>query len=224
MATGLVTTDFDYDGIDVDAADAKLLEKHATKIDRIQETMRKSTVDAVMAIGEELSIARDRLANHKNGTFRKWAQDRCGLSNGTITNFLSAYDEFKDCKYLPKFGKYIDASALYLLASDNCPEEVTEKAIGEAQAGNPVTHKQVKEWIAEESGDDDTADPSSHPAAAPESAQAPADADRGGVPSDSGFEAFYRDLTEWCASEIKRVGRPLVASWLLGASERMMRE
>jgi hypothetical protein len=70
----------------------------------------------------------------------------------------------------------------------------------------------------------DTADPSSSPAAEPESAQAPAPADRGGVPSDSGFEAFYRDLTEWCASEIKRVGRPLVASWLLGASERMMRE
>jgi hypothetical protein len=70
----------------------------------------------------------------------------------------------------------------------------------------------------------DTADPSSDPAAETESAQSPADADRGGGPSDSGFEAFYRDLTEWCASEIKRVGRPLVASWLLGASERMMRE
>ena len=138
---------FGYDLLGIDADDAKHLEKHAQKIEHAAAVIRKATVDAIMRIGEELSIARDRLANHKNGTFRRWVQQRCGLSNGTITNILAAYEQFADSKYLPTVGKYVDASAVYLLSSNSCPEEVFDEAMQRAESGEHITQKVVREMI-----------------------------------------------------------------------------
>lgn len=157
---------FDYEQAGIKSDDAKHLERHAAKIGEIQATMRKATVDAVMMMGEVLSVARDRLANHGNGTFRKWAKERCGLSNGTISNILAAYEEFADSKVLPTVGKSFDASALYLLASQKCPDDVVAEAMERAEAGQHITQKSVREMIrascpnqdadeAEASDDDD---------------------------------------------------------------------
>jgi hypothetical protein len=186
---------FGYDLLGIDADDAKHLEKHAQKIEHAAAVIRKATVDAIMRIGEELSIARDRLANHKNGTFRRWVQQRCGLSNGTIGNILAAYEQFADSKYLPTVGKYVDASAVYLLSSNSCPEEVFDEAMQRAESGEHITQKVVREMIrasapnepdADNAGDDNPCtlrkDPSTGGPAGPScqqiaSSERPADAE-----------------------------------------------
>jgi hypothetical protein len=133
------------------------LERHADKITAKQESVRKIAFQSALTIGAELCIARDRLANHGDGCFRKWATERCGLSNSTVSNVINLYREFGHLEGgdLPTIGKTLDLTTLYLLASDKCPEDVTREVIERAKAGEPVTKKEVQQAIAATVADDD---------------------------------------------------------------------
>jgi ParB family chromosome partitioning protein len=120
------------------------LEKHAKRIRETQARVRKVSAEAVMRIGEELTIGRDLLAHYGNGTFGKWVVARCGISRSTAYRAIEAYYRFKDC---PTVGQTFEASALYLLASDKVPDEVIDAAIEHAKRGKLVTKKYARRLL-----------------------------------------------------------------------------
>ena len=136
---------------DLKAADTKALEGNATRIEKVQERVRKAGAEGVMAIGKELTAAQDRLANHGDGTFGKWAQARCGFTRQSAYRAIAAFGTFKDCNIMLQT---FDPTALYLLSADSCPEGATAEALKLAETGEKITAKRAKEIIAEVGGDD----------------------------------------------------------------------
>jgi hypothetical protein len=130
-------------------SDERTIEKHAKRIRETQAKVRKVSAEAVMRIGEELTIARDLLANYGNGTFGKWAVARCGISRSTAYRAIDAYYRFHDC---PTVGQTFEASALYLLSSDKVPDEVIDAAIEHAKRGKLVTKKYAQRLLEQYTG------------------------------------------------------------------------
>jgi len=91
------------------------------------------TAEGVLQIGKELAAAQKRLANHGNGTFGKWAQDRCGISRDLAYKCISVHKTFGPLG-LSKISTNFSASSLYLLAKQTCPKEATKEAIELAAA------------------------------------------------------------------------------------------
>lgn len=129
---------FDYTGIVPD--DVAALERHAVTIDSVGPVVRKTESDGILVIGRELKAAQDRLANHHDGTFNKWVEQRCGFSKRTAYNAISAYTTF-GCATV---AQLFDARALYLLSAESTPEAATEEALRLANEGEVITHKRAK--------------------------------------------------------------------------------
>jgi len=148
-------TAFDYTGLT--DAEAKALEGHARAIDATQDRVRRVTAEGVLALGRHLKAAQERLANCKNGVFVKWAKQRCGISTGTAYNAISAFNTFQNLESISQF----DASSLYLLSADCCPEKATTKALRLADKGERITHKRAQELIDEFTMDEEPYSPDS---------------------------------------------------------------
>jgi hypothetical protein len=144
------------------------LEKHAKRIRETQARVRKVSAEAVMRIGEELTIARDLLAHYGNGTFGKWVVARCGISRSTAYRAIDAYYRFHDC---PTVGQTFEASALYLLSSDKVPDEVIDAAIKHAKRGKLVTKKYAQRLLEQYTGAAPVAE--TQPAQSPPAADVP---------------------------------------------------
>ncbi len=142
MGTELVVPDpaaFDYK--DLAKRDVTALEKHAASVANVQDQVRRISAEGVILIGKELKAAQERLAGKgRDGMFRPWVKHECRISHNAAYQAIRAFDAFKKCNNLLHF---FDASALYLLSADSCPEEATEEAIRLAESGEKVTHKKA---------------------------------------------------------------------------------
>jgi len=133
--------------VDIPASDVKALEGHARAVLSIQDRQRKLTAENVLKLGKELKAAQERLSNHGNGTFGKWCKERCGISPQHALRCISTTTEFGGQRF-EQIVQNFDASALYLLSSDTCPEDALSDALEAAKSGEVVTHKRAKEIIA----------------------------------------------------------------------------
>jgi hypothetical protein len=142
---------FDYGDLAADDADA--LEGHADTVGQIQGQVRRVAAEGVIAIGKELKAAHDRLAGKgRDGMFRPWVKERCGCGVTSAYKAMIAFDVFGKCSYCEHF----DASALYLLSSDSCPEAATNEAVRLAKKGEHISHKRAKQLKVKHSpGDND---------------------------------------------------------------------
>jgi hypothetical protein len=150
-----VKATFDYDAHEIATADAKPLEKHAKVIVETQDRVRKTTAEGVLKIGKELEAARDRLARHGNGTFGTWCVERCGISRMSANRAMQAYSQFKDCNTVLQT---FDATAMYLLSAESCPEDAAAEAMDRAKTGEQITAKLAKQIIKSHSPQQDDDD------------------------------------------------------------------
>ena len=135
---------FDYNGMK--APDIKRCESAVTKIGAKQRRIAADIID----IGKELIAVKERLPH---GMFGSWLDHHFGWSQQSASNMMRAALQFGK---VPKFGDLtIDQSALYLLSSDSCPDEVREEVLDTAKSGERITHKQVKEAIAADRDEED---------------------------------------------------------------------
>ncbi len=119
------------------------VEAHAERIDKAKVGMVKSA----LLIGAELSKAQEKLSKNKTGIFKRWVEERCGLSFRTGCNMMNAASVFG--RNGKKFSPYISDSSMYLLAAPSTPREALDAAIERAGAGEKITHKLAKEIVAE---------------------------------------------------------------------------
>lgn len=83
----LIAGDFNYASVDEDTA---------TKLEYFAKSgkalIRKSQIQFIADMGKLLSEARDLLANHKSGTFIKWAEAEFDIEKTTVYRYLNAWD------------------------------------------------------------------------------------------------------------------------------------
>lgn len=91
--------------------------------------------EAVMKMGGELAQARDKLAKHGNGTFGKWCVERCGISVSLAWKTIKATEQFQDRVTVTQS---FDATAMYLLSAESCPEDTRDEFIERAETGEQM--------------------------------------------------------------------------------------
>lgn len=151
-ALATLSQGFDYAGIE--SADAKALKGHARKVASIQERVRKTAAEGLLAVGAELDIANAILAKAGSGTFQKWCKCECGISHGTAQRALVVYRVFG---VRPNLGRTMDATPMCLLASESCPDAARAEALELAESGEHITAKVARELIAKHSGEPEEA-------------------------------------------------------------------
>ncbi len=119
---------------------AKKLEGYARAIDKART---KGNL-LIFEVGKQLKLANAELANNKNGRFEKWVEDRCGFSDQTARNYMSAIDTFEE-KYWQSLCQYCTGEAIYFLSRDTTPPDAVTDALAAAEAGERVTLKKAKE-------------------------------------------------------------------------------
>ncbi|KKN30667.1 hypothetical protein LCGC14_0831760 [marine sediment metagenome] len=107
--------------------------------DKIRKLVQRSGQD-IIAIGEELLAAKDRL---KHGRFGRWIEEEFGWKERSARNFMQVAVQFKTANFA---DLQIAPSALYILAAPSTPGAVREKFVEQAKT-SPVTHKAVKQAI-----------------------------------------------------------------------------
>ena len=194
-------------------------------IDRIFGYQRRMASD-VVAIGCLLIDVKEKL---EHGQFGAWIKHYLGWSQQTISNMMRAGETFGK---VPNFGDLtIDTSALYLLASMTCPDELREEIITRASKGERITHAIVREALDDLRSDED------EPVAPPVSRQPPPvrndetivigdeDDDQDEEPAPSRYESkpfvenddaeeTERRVIEWSLAGFVVSARRLVSDWL----------
>lgn len=138
---------FDYQNIA--PRDAAKCEQAVEKIAGYQRRMAGD----IVAIGKELLSVKERL---EHGQFGDWLEHYFKWSPATAKRMMQAAETFKT---LNLSDLTIDQSALYLLASDKCPDEIREEVIERAENGERITHASVKQALQDLVGDDDEPEP-----------------------------------------------------------------
>jgi flagellar hook-basal body complex protein FliE len=133
----LVEAEFSYEDIDKD--DAALL-RHCEK--ELQKH-KASVAVGLMAIGETLTIAHERLAKYGQGSFQKWIESKCGFSKRSAYNYMAAFNVFGDCATVAQ----MEDGAMYALASKGTPENALKEVLKLAAKGTNITQKHAKEII-----------------------------------------------------------------------------
>ena len=139
---------FDYADHEISSEDAAFLEETASRID----AAKVRAVASILEVGKDLAGVQKKLANHGNGVFNKWIEQRCGFTRQSAYRYIGVHDAFGDCNTVLQT---CDAKALYRLSSDSCPEAATNKALHLAKKGERITDKKAREIIAEYTEDDD---------------------------------------------------------------------
>jgi hypothetical protein len=133
MPTKTAVAGFDYGILDRETAD--FLQQQTGEI---RALMRRSAQD-IFEIGEKLIEIKQRLGH---GRFGNWLAAEFAWTDRLAQQFMNVARQFRsenisDLQLAP--------TALYLLAAPSTPEVVREEALARARAGEPITHKQVKE-------------------------------------------------------------------------------
>jgi hypothetical protein len=136
MSTQLVL--FDYDSLDTETR--IITRQRATEI----KTLMRATAENIMQVGEKLLDVQVKLGNT---TFDAWLQAEFDWSRRTAYNFIGVYKEFRGRANFAQMD--IATSALYLLASPSTPGEVREEMIDRAEAGERISHTEVKAAVVE---------------------------------------------------------------------------
>lgn len=144
LITTPATAPFKYHRIGKD--DVKALEGHAKAITAEVAGVRKANVAAMLRIGKELTAARDRLANHGNGTFGRWCNQRCKISRSQANRMIRPHLAFHDC---PNLEQTYDVSALYELSSKRCPPPARSKAQQLAEQGTKISRSEACKIVAQ---------------------------------------------------------------------------
>lgn len=140
LATAEVQRDlFDYGNIP--AADLKRCESAIEKITKHQRNM----AGGIIAIGNELIAVKERL---DHGQFGQWIEHYLGWSHKTCCNYMNVASVFGKIENFSILT--IDTTALHLLSSDNCPDEVRDEFIERAEKGEHITHASVKHELTGE--------------------------------------------------------------------------
>lgn len=121
-------------------------------VEKIAGYQRRMAGD-IVAIGKELLAVKERL---EHGQFGDWLEHYFKWSPATAKRMMQAAETFKT---LNLSDLTIDQSALYLLASDKCPDEIREEVIERAENGERITHASVKQALQDLVGDDDDPEP-----------------------------------------------------------------
>ena len=135
-----------WDYKDVPAVDARRCKGAAEKISTFQRRMAGD----VIAIGMELLAVKDRLLH---GQFTQWVKHHFEWSDRTARSMMAAAEVFGKTEAASVLN--IDPTALYLLSSDSCPDEVRQEILAETGPGNWITPSLVKDRIRKFGGDDD---------------------------------------------------------------------
>ena len=147
---------FVYADLDISGNDESYIEARAKRIDEAKQSAIKSILD----IGENLAEVQKKLANHGNGVFNKWIEQRCGFTRQSAYRYIGVHETFGNCNTVLQT---CDARALYRLSSVSCPEAATKKAIRLAQKGEQISDSRAKEIIeeftVEAEEDEDEVDP-----------------------------------------------------------------
>jgi hypothetical protein len=127
---------FDYG--ELAAPDVKKCE---AAVARIKKCQRRMMVD-IIAIGSELNDVKQLL---EHGQFGDWIDCYFGWSWKTADRMMKASQAFGELDKLSNLT--IDTSALYLLSSDSCPDDVRDEFLERAEQGEHITHAKVKERL-----------------------------------------------------------------------------
>jgi hypothetical protein len=120
------------------AFDAFTLEQHANAI----HALGKRAVTDIIEIGRRLTVAKE-IAGH--GNFLAWLRREFGWEIRTAQTFMSVYEAVaKNAKFA---HLDVPVSSLYLLAAPSTPPKVVEAVAERAEAGEKLTHGEVKAAI-----------------------------------------------------------------------------
>ena len=128
-------TSFDYGSLDATTRREVIAARNRCR------GLEQSLGAGILAMGKELRFVRERLDG--KGQFPAWLKTEFGWSQSTAYNYMSVAEVFGD---FPTVGK-IAPRALYALASGSTPQEIRDQFVAQAERGEVVTHKQVKEAI-----------------------------------------------------------------------------
>jgi hypothetical protein len=129
-----VMRDFSYETLEVEA---RVVVQQRTS--EIRSLIRRSAQDTI-EIGQKLLEVKSRLGH---GLFGDWLRTEFDWSERLARQYMLVADKMANFANLDT----IAPSALYLLASSSTPEDVKQEFLEQAEAGEPVTHKQVKSAI-----------------------------------------------------------------------------
>lgn len=116
----LITGDFDYGSVDEETA-----QKLEYFVKSGKALYRKHEIQFLADFGKLLSEARDLLANHKNGTFIKWATAEFDIGKTSVYRYMNAWD-----RILSHGGTICSnwsPTAVYLASSEELPKPVQKK-------------------------------------------------------------------------------------------------
>jgi hypothetical protein len=133
MPTQTAAAAFDYGTLDRETAD--FLQQQTGEI---RALMRRSAQD-IFEIGEKLIEIKQRLGH---GQFGKWLAAEFAWTERLAQQFMNVAKQFKSENFS---DLQLAPSALYVLAAPSTPVSVREEAMARARAGEPITHKQVRE-------------------------------------------------------------------------------
>ena len=117
----------------------------ARKVRAAHKRIQKASQQAVLGVvemGEQLRIASQLLANHKNGSFGKWLKS-CGIPRSSAHRAIQVFETLGEC---PTVGQ-LDLSAAYALSASGIPEQAIQEAI-ELTGSERVDSKQVRAIIS----------------------------------------------------------------------------
>lgn len=134
MSDAIVT--FDYSGLDDITAAEIIASRNRIRL------LEKQTSEHIVEIGQHLIGVKGSLPH---GRFGEWIEAEFGWSWSTANRFVRVAEVFGEIRQIGEF----DPSALYALASGNVPDELRSEFIAQADAGEPVTHRQVQEALRE---------------------------------------------------------------------------
>ena len=86
-----------YEESGISAEDSAELEKSAEQVLTLQAKMRQHLAADIIAVGEQLATANERLSRHGSGNFGRWVEERCGISCSTAYRYRLIYEVWGDC-------------------------------------------------------------------------------------------------------------------------------
>lgn len=104
----------------------------------------KELAHRILELGKWCAMARDLLAERRDGSFAAWVEAHCDVSLGYCYGAIRCYEAFGDCN-----GCKIDVRAMLLLSAKGVSDEVREAAIELAESGEQVTTAKVRELVDE---------------------------------------------------------------------------
>lgn len=119
-----------------------------TATDRLHVLERK-TGEQIIEIGRTLIDVKAHLGH---GQFGSWLESEFDWSARTAQRFMRVASVIPDIRH----GVAFEAKALYAIASGDIPDDIREEFIERAEAGERVTHKDVKAAIRQRKPYDDS--------------------------------------------------------------------